>query len=172
MFVLAGAADTVMVLAVAAGEPGAGAGGSLAGTIRPGGPRIGSICGALTEAAAGPGGPEGILAPFKPAVAGLVPAALFCSSGASPAVPSPSTKANRPSFLSLSRSSPAPFLASCFQNSYSLIHDTSTTWSPSSPPSCEVLLSASHRNRMSSQFALAPSVLVSRRSESSRGRWM
>jgi hypothetical protein len=148
---------------------GAGAGGPLAGTILAGGPRTGSVCAPLT------GGPEGIPVPFTPAAGVLLspPIVGWLTASAAGAPPSPSTTANRPSFLSLSKSNPAPFLASCFQKSYSLIHDTSTTLCPSSPPSpfAEILLSASHRNCMSNQFALAPSVLVSSRSDSSRGRW-
>jgi hypothetical protein len=139
-------------------------GGPRAGVMRPGGPRAGSAC--------------------EPLCAGKPPIALFVGDcGVRCSAPftidastllskhsslNPSTNANLPSLLNLSRSNPAPFLASCLQNSYSLIQDTSTTLRPSSsPPSSELLLSASHRNRVISQFALAPRVLVRRSSESS-----
>lgn len=140
------------------------AGGPRAGTILPAGnPLTGSDC--------GPRG-EDILPPFTPGAC-LLSTTPFCASlllsRHNPL--SPSTNANRPSLLSLSRSNPAPFLASCFQNSYSLIHDTRTTLCSSSPLSVE-LLSASQRKRMSSQFALAPRVLVKRSTGSPCGRWI
>jgi hypothetical protein len=146
---------------------GADGGGPLAGTIRPGGPRAGRICGPLCAGIA-----------FETVVLGDV-CTLVCESllgvlslvSFPPAI-SPSTKANRPSLASFSTSKAAPFLASCLQKSCSLIHDTRTTLCPSPPPSCgAVVLSALQRNRMSSQFALAPRVLVSKRIESSRGSW-
>jgi hypothetical protein len=140
-------------------------GGPLAGTMRPGGPRTGKICGPLCADVALEAAP-------RVDVCALVcePLPDVLTSVACPPAPSPSTNAKRPSFLSFSRSRAAPFRASCLQKSYSLIHETKTTSCPSSPPSCGVVtLSAWQRNRTSSQFALAPSVLVSKRTESSRG---
>lgn len=145
----------------AAAAVGADGGGPLAGTIRPGGPRAGNVCGPLCGAALDTG-TRGV------ACASVRDSAPPVLSVAFPPAPSPSTKAKRPSLLSLSRSRAAPFRASCFQKSYSLIQETKTTLCPSSPPSC--VLSSLQRKRMSSQFALAPRVLVSRRIES-RGSW-
>ena len=145
----------------AAAAAGAAGGGPLAGIIRPGGPRAGNICGPLCGVAFNTG-TRGVACA---SACGGLSAVL---SVAFPPAPSPSTKAKRPSFLSLSRSSAAPFRASCFQKSYSLIQETRTTLCPSSPPSC--VLSSLQRKRMSSQFALAPRVLVSRRIESC-GSW-
>lgn len=134
--------------------------GPRADITRPGGPRdgrtftllVGLIGGALCAACAG-------LLPFEESKHDAL---------------NPSTKANRPSRLSLSKSNPTPFRASCFQNSNSLIQLTSTTLCPSPPPlsAAFVSFSASHINLMTSQFALAPSVLVRSRSASSRGSCM
>jgi hypothetical protein len=88
--------------------------------------------------------------------------------------PSPSTNPTLPFSLKRSKSSPPPFRASCFQNSQSLNHDTSITltsaFAPPSPVSrFSSEVSASHKNRTMSQFALAPRVLVRRSIEFSAG---
>jgi hypothetical protein len=136
------------------GVAGVACGGPRAGSMRPGGPRTGNDCGALC-------GDTSALA----AEAGVVPSLFSRHSSLSP-----STNASLPSFLRRSKSSPAPFRASCLQKSYSLIHETSTTLCPGCSAPCSELLSASHSRRVMSQFALAPSVLVRRSRESSRGR--
>ena len=150
----------VLVVGDKAGDA-ARAGGPLAGTIRPGGPRAGNICGPLCGVAFDTGTRDVVCASIRNGLSTVLSVAF-------PPAPSPSTKAKRPSLLSLSRSRAAPFRASCFQKSYSLIQETRTTLCPSSPPSC--VLSSLQRKRMSSQFALAPRVLVSRRIESC-GSW-
>lgn len=175
-----GVCDCALVVGVAAAgdveaaeTAAVGGGGRRAGSARPGGPRAGIIvCGARAGCIVDAWGLTATCCCFlsvsKPS---FVWACDWASSSGAlrNVLLRPSTKANLPSFLSLSRSSPPLFLASCLQKSYSLIQDTSTTAVPSSPPSWGVL-SASQRKRTMSQFAVAPRVLVSKRMESSRGR--
>lgn len=152
-----------MLALVAAAADGGGGSGPRAGIVRPGGPRTGSVCGPLCVGELCPALAVVLCGTLRSAFDGASRVSRHSSLN-------PSTNANLPSLFNLSKSRPPPFLASCFQNSNSLIHDTSTTLLPcSSPPASLLLLSASYKNRMISQFAVAPSVLVSRRSESSRG---
>lgn len=85
-----------------------GAGGPRAGTMRPGGPRTGSVWPALCDCK-----------PVSGCCGRNDACCACCARGCSPMTSplSPSTNANRFSFLSRSRSRPPPFRASCLQKS-------------------------------------------------------
>lgn len=111
LLVLVDSADVVVMVGSRCAT-GAAAAGDLEGSIRPGGALTGRDCNDLA------GGMLGACCGF---CAGLA----ATESRHNP--PKPSTNAKRRSRLSFSRSNPALFLASCLQNSYSLIQLTSTT---------------------------------------------